>query len=52
VLHVTPAELDALRQRLVDLFGEYRRLSGDERLPGARRVHVAVQLTPWFEPDA
>jgi predicted ArsR family transcriptional regulator len=52
VLHVTPGELNALRLRLVDLFGEYRRLSRDERPPGARRVHVAVQLAPWFEPDA
>lgn len=52
VLHVTPEELDALRQRLIGLFGEYRRLSRDERPPGARRVHVAVHLTPWFEPDA
>jgi hypothetical protein len=51
VLHVTPEELGDLRQRLIDLFGEYRRLPRGERPPGARRVHVAVQLTPWFEPD-
>ena len=52
VLHVTPEELSILRARLVALFGEYRRLSRDERPPGARRVQVAVDLVPWFPPDA
>jgi DNA-binding transcriptional ArsR family regulator len=52
VLHVTPEELDSLRLRLIELFGEYRRLPRDERPPGARRVHVTVDLVPWFEPPA
>jgi DNA-binding transcriptional ArsR family regulator len=52
VLHVTPEELDVLRRRLIELFGEYRRLSRDERPPGARRIQVTVDLTPWFEPPA
>lgn len=52
VLHATPEELETLRRRLIDLFGEYRRLSRDERPPGARRVQVRVDLVPWFEPDA
>lgn len=51
VLHVTPEELNALKLRLVELFGAYRRLSRDERPPGARRVHVTVDLVPWFQPD-
>ena len=52
VVHVTPEELGTLRARLVALFGEYRRLPRDERPPGARRVQVAVDLVPWFPPDA
>lgn len=51
VLHVTPEELNGLKQRIVELFGPYRRLSGGERPAGARRVHVTVDLNPWFEPD-
>jgi predicted ArsR family transcriptional regulator len=52
VLHATPEELAVLQRRLIELFGEYRRLSRAERPPGARRVQVAVDLLPWFEPDA
>jgi predicted ArsR family transcriptional regulator len=52
VLHATPEELNTLKQRLVELFGEYRRLSHDSRPPGARRVQVAVDFIPWFPPDA
>ena len=52
VLHVTPEELDVLRRRLIELFGEYRRLSRAERPAGARRIHVTVDLVPWFEPPA
>jgi predicted ArsR family transcriptional regulator len=50
VLHATPEELKTLQRKLVDLFGECRRLSRDERPPGARRVQVTVDLTPWFPP--
>jgi hypothetical protein len=51
VLHLTTEELNTLRRRLIELFGDYRRLSRDERPAGARRVHVTVDLVPWFEPD-
>jgi DNA-binding transcriptional ArsR family regulator len=51
VLHVTPEELNVLKQRIIELFGSYRRLSAGERPAGARRVHVTVDLNPWFEPD-
>jgi predicted ArsR family transcriptional regulator len=50
VLHATPEELDDLMRRVVELFGEYRRLSPAERPPGARRVRVIVDLAPWFAP--
>jgi predicted ArsR family transcriptional regulator len=52
VLHATPEELTTLQQRLIELFGEYRRLGRDERPPGARRIQVRVDLIPWFEPEA
>jgi predicted ArsR family transcriptional regulator len=52
VLHLTPEELDDLRRRLVGLFGEYRRLSRDERPAGARRVLVTADFAPWFPPEA
>jgi DNA-binding transcriptional ArsR family regulator len=51
VLHVSPEELIALRTRLIEVFGEYRRVPRDERPPGAQRVQVLVDLIPWFEPD-
>ena len=52
VLHATPEELVTLQRRIVELLGEYRRLSRGERPAGARRVHVTVDLTPWFPPPA
>ncbi|HEX4091325.1 MAG TPA: helix-turn-helix domain-containing protein [Trebonia sp.] len=52
VLHATPEELVSLQRRLVELFGEYRRLSRDERPADARRIQVIVDLTPWFPPPA
>jgi DNA-binding transcriptional ArsR family regulator len=52
VLHVTPAELRALRDRLTEALGEFRRLNPDERPPGTGRVHVILDFTPWFEPGA
>lgn len=51
VLHVTPEELIALRMRLIEVFGEYRRLSRGSRPPGVHRVQVLVDLIPWFDPD-
>jgi predicted ArsR family transcriptional regulator len=51
VMHVTPEELDGLRRRLADLFGEYRRLPRQERPAGARRVLVTADFLPWFPPD-
>jgi DNA-binding transcriptional ArsR family regulator len=50
VLHATPEELRTLQSKLIELFGEYRRLSLDERPLGARRVQVTVGLIPWFPP--
>jgi predicted ArsR family transcriptional regulator len=52
VVHVTPEELNTLRQRLIELFGEYRRLDPDARPPGTRRILTTVDLVPWFPPPS
>jgi DNA-binding transcriptional ArsR family regulator len=52
VLHVTPEELDEAAVKVRQLLGEYRRLRPQDRPPGARRVHVMLDFTPWFAPDA
>jgi DNA-binding transcriptional ArsR family regulator len=51
VLHVRPEELTALKERLVEIFGEFRRLGLDDRPPGTGRVYVTLEFLPWFEPD-
>jgi len=52
VLHVTAAELDEVRHKMQAILAEYRRLTREDRPPGARRVHVILDFTPWFPPDA
>jgi DNA-binding IclR family transcriptional regulator len=52
VLHVTAAELAALRTQVQDLLATYRRLDEASRPPGARRVHATLELMPWFEPES
>ncbi len=52
VLHVTPEELDEASARVRDVLAEYRRLRPEDRPPAARRVHVMLDFTPWFSPDA
>jgi len=52
VLHVTPAELDQVRAKIYAILAEYRRLSREDQPPGSRRVHVMLDFTPWFTPDA
>ena len=50
VLHVTPEELEAATAKVQQVLSEYRRLRPEERPPGARRVHVMLDFTPWFIP--
>lgn len=52
VLHVTPEELDEAIAKLRQVLSEYRRLRPEDRPPGARRVHVMLDFTPGFKPDA
>ena len=51
ILYLAPDELATLKQELAGLLGNYRRLSGNERPPGARRIHALIDFSPWFEPD-
>ena len=50
VLHVTAAELDLVRTRIFELLSEYRRMDPAQRPADARRVHVMIDYTPWFDP--
>ena len=52
VVHVRPEELAALRSAVQQLMAAYRRLGPDERPPGAQRVQVVFDATPWFDPPA
>jgi DNA-binding transcriptional ArsR family regulator len=51
IVHVTPDELTELQSRLRRVLSDYRRLDAADRPSGSRRVHVIVDLTPWFRPD-
>ncbi|MGN6792367.1 MAG: ArsR/SmtB family transcription factor [Streptosporangiaceae bacterium] len=51
VLHVTPEELEAATAKVQRVLSEYRRLRPEDRPPGARRVHVMLDFTPWFAPE-
>ncbi len=49
--HVTAAELDELRAKLLDILNQYVRLDPAERSPGALPVQVVVDLHPRFGPE-
>jgi DNA-binding transcriptional ArsR family regulator len=50
VLHVTVAEATALRDQIRALLTSYRRLDPADRPPDAHRVHIVLDLLPWFDP--
>jgi hypothetical protein len=50
-VHVTPDELAELRSSLRELLPALRRADPAARPPQARRVHVLIDLIPWFAPD-
>jgi DNA-binding transcriptional ArsR family regulator len=50
VLHVTVAEATALRDQIRDLVASYRRLDPADRPPDTHRVHLLLDLLPWFDP--
>jgi DNA-binding transcriptional ArsR family regulator len=51
VLHVTPAELEEISASIHEILARNRRLNRQDQPPGARRVHVMLNLTPWFTPE-
>jgi hypothetical protein len=51
VAHVTPDELDRLREEVLEILAPYIRLDPAERSPGALPVRVMLDLFPWFGPE-
>jgi DNA-binding transcriptional ArsR family regulator len=51
VLHVTAAELTEIRNKIMQMLADYRRLSPKDQPPGACRVQAMVDFLPWFSPD-
>jgi DNA-binding transcriptional ArsR family regulator len=51
VVHVSPAELNELRARILELTMEYMRLEPSERPAGALPVRVGLDMFPWFGPE-
>ena len=51
MLHVSPAELIEVKDRLLAELSRFRRLDPADRPPGALRVQVVLDMVPWFEPE-
>jgi predicted ArsR family transcriptional regulator len=51
VAHVTPEELNALRDEIAEVLGRYRRLDAAERPEGTLPVRMWVDMYPWFGPE-
>ena len=49
--HVTPDELNELREKVMELMNSYVRLDPAERSPGARPVRIMLDMFPWFGPE-
>jgi DNA-binding transcriptional ArsR family regulator len=51
VAHVTAAELNEMRDKLVDVMRPYVRLDPAERPPGTLPVRILLDAFPWFGPE-
>jgi DNA-binding transcriptional ArsR family regulator len=51
VAHVTAAELDEMRAKLVEVMVPYTRLDPAERPPGTLPVRILLDMFPWFGPE-
>src|ERR1700683_4917748 len=51
VAHVTAAELDEMRAKVLEVMAAYIRLDPAERSPGALPVRLMVDMFPWFGPE-
>jgi DNA-binding transcriptional ArsR family regulator len=50
VAHVTPQELQQMREQVLEVMAPYIRLEPDSRPAGARPVRIMLDMFPWFEP--
>ena len=51
VAHVTAAELDEMRAKMVEVMAPYARLDPAERPPGTLPVRILLDMYPWFGPE-
>jgi hypothetical protein len=51
VAHVTPEELQRMRQQVIEVMAPYVRMEPDSRPAGARPVRITLDLFPWFGPE-
>ena len=51
VAHVTPEELNELREKVMEVINPYWRLDPAERPPGALPVRLMFDMFPWFGPE-
>jgi Helix-turn-helix domain len=51
VAHVTPEELDRLREQMLAVMAPYTRLDPASRPAGTLPVHIMLDLYPLFEPE-
>jgi DNA-binding transcriptional ArsR family regulator len=51
VAHVTPEELQRMREQVIEVMAPYVRLDPGERPAGARPVRVMLDMFPWFGPE-
>jgi Helix-turn-helix domain len=49
--YVTPAELEELRHKVLEVVAPYIRLDEAERSPGALPVRLLFDMFPWFGPE-
>lgn len=52
VAHVTPEELQRMREQVIEVMAPYVRLDPASRPGGARPVRIMLDLFPWFGPEA
>jgi hypothetical protein len=50
-IHVTPVELDGLRQQILDLLAPYIRLDPADQPEGGKWVEATAEFLPTFSPE-
>jgi Helix-turn-helix domain len=51
VAHVTPQELQRMREQVLEVMAPYVRLDPASRPEGTRAVRIMLDLFPWFGPE-